>query len=271
MDKTQPLPTIASRLGTTVRTLRAHSARDGFPAPTVQCGKCGSGLLYDVEAVLAFEDAGADAKPARRHKRTKPQIVLPLAEIAEQLGVTANTLRRHTHEDGFPVPVTSCGKCSNALVYVPAEVKRFEEGAPVDPSDQLMTLQEAASELGLSYGSMRTYLGRHEDFPKPLKYSGPRPLFSLHQIRSWQDRRERTRSTVKKIAAGEALEVDGLLTRAGVAKELVLEPDSVTRYLRRDTVTSKDFPEPVRKIGAARLWDPKDIRAWDARRSAHQS
>lgn len=271
MEKTQPLATIATRLGVTTRTLRAHSAREGFPPPTVQCGKCGSGLLYNAHDVLAFEDPEDAAKPARRRKAASPRTVLPLPVIADQLGLTANTMWRHAHEDDFPIPVARCGKCANALTYDADEVARFEEGAPVDPSDQLVTLQEAAAELELSYGSMRTYLGRYEDFPKPLKYNGPRPLFSLHQIRSWQDGRQRMRTTVQKIATGEALEVDGLLTRAGVAKELGIKTDSVTRYLRRDTVTTKHFPDPVRKIGAARLWDPEQIRTWRAARPARQA
>ena len=42
MDQPQPLATIAERVGITVRTLRKHAERDGFPAPAVRCGKCGS-------------------------------------------------------------------------------------------------------------------------------------------------------------------------------------------------------------------------------------
>lgn len=268
LDQPQPLATIAERVGVTVRTLRKHTERDGFPTPVVRCGKCGSGLLYDLDAVQRWEEDGTEQlAPGTDATRT----VQPLSVLADDLGITALTLWKHSKHADFPSPVTRCGMCANAYVYDAAAVQRYEEGAPVDPSDRLVSLQEAADELELSYGSMRTYLGRHADFPKPIKYTGPRPLFSLQQIRSWQDKRQRMRSTVAEAAAGDTLEVEGLLTRAGVAAELGVKLDTVTRYQRRDTDFSKEFPESVRKIGRSRLWDPLQVRAWrDSRPSAQR-
>lgn len=268
MDQTQPLSTIAERVGITVRTLRTHSKRDRFPAPAVRCGKCGSGLLYDLGAVQRWEKAGADEKPAPPDTSTVP--AHPLSMIADDLGVTTETLWKHAKRSDFPIPMARCGMCANSLVYDAAAVRRYEEGDPVDPSDTLVTLQEAAAELELSYGSMRTYLGRHPDFPQPIKYTGPRPLFSLQQVRAWQSLRQRMRDTVAEASAGDTLEVEGLLTRAGVAAELGVQLDTVTRYQRRDTTFSKDFPESVRKIGRSRLWDPQAVRTWRESRPSAQ-
>ncbi len=267
LDQPQPLATIAERVGVTVRTLRKHAERAGFPAPAVRCGKCGSGLLYDLGAVQHWEETGDEAATADRKTRT----VQPLSVLADDLDITATTLWKHSKHADFPSPVARCGMCANSYVYDAEAVRRYEEGAPVDPSDRLVSLQEAADELELSYGSMRTYLGRHADFPKPIKYAGPRPLFSLQQIRSWQDKRQRMRSTVAEAAAGDTLEVEGLLTRAGVAAELGVKLDTVTRYQRRDTDFSKNFPESVRKIGRSRLWDRQQVRTWrDSRPSAQR-
>ncbi|MGP5306934.1 helix-turn-helix transcriptional regulator [Brachybacterium alimentarium] len=263
MDQPQPLATIADRVGITMRTLRKHAERDGFPPPAVRCGKCGSGLLYDLAAVQRWEKDGAEVPTQPGGATPTAQ---PLSVLADELDITAGTLWKHSKLPGFPRPIARCGMCANAFVYNAEAVRRYEEGAPVDPSDRLVSLQEAADELELSYGSMRTYLGRHPDFPKPVKYTGPRPLFSLQQIHSWQDKRQRMRSTVAEASSGDTLEVEGLLTRAGVAAELGVELDTVTRYQRRDTDFSKDFPESVRKIGRSRLWDPQQVRAWRSSR-----
>ncbi|MGP9695686.1 helix-turn-helix transcriptional regulator [Brachybacterium sp. AOP25-B2-12] len=262
MNTAQPLATIAQRIGITERTLRKHSTQQGFPRPTLRCGVCSTGLLYDADAVQIWEHTTPAERPRAARGPRKPALAWPLSHLAQEVGRTTETLRRHSHDPNFPAPVASCGTCRRSLVYDAAAVRRFEEGAPVDPSDRLVSLQEAADELHLSYGSMRTYLGRHEDFPKPFKHDGPRPLFSLRQIQAWQSKRQRHLTVAATASAGDALEVEGLLTRAGVAAELGIQADSVTRYMRRDTDFSKDFPESVRKIGRARLWDPEEIHAW---------
>ena len=230
-----------------------------IPCLDVDAGRVVKGVNF-----ADLRDAGDPVELAHRYDQQG-------ADELTFLDVTATTLWKHSKHADFPSPVARCGMCANSYVYDAEAVRRYEEGTPVDPSDRLVSLQEAADELELSYGSMRTYLGRHADFPKPVKYTGPRPLFSLQQIRSWQDKRQRMRSTVAEAAAGDALEVEGLLTRAGVAAELGVKLDTVTRYQRRDTDFSKDFPESVRKIGRSRLWDRQQVRAWrDSRPSAQR-
>lgn len=262
MDQPQPLAAIATRLGVTARTLHNHARKDGFPTPALTCGTCGNGLLYDVDAVTRWETDPENAPVGA----DEPAVAQPLAAIAEHLDRSLETLRKHSRRPDFPAPLARCGKCGGAAAFDEDAVRRYEEGAPVDPSDQLVTLQQAADELELSYGSLRTYLGRHPDFPRPFKRSGLSPLFSLNQIRAWQNKRMTTHRKAAVASAGEAHEVDGMLTRAGVAAELGVKIDTVTRYQRRDTDFSKDFPLPARTIGRSRLWDPEQIRSWRASR-----
>lgn len=257
MSRTQPLVDIAASVGVSAKTLAKHAKAPDFPAPRTVCGTCGTGLLFEATEVQRYESGERVPRP-----RKKPVTGFPLAAIAEQLDMSLNTLRHHSLGADFPAPLALCGTCKRALVYDLEAVRRFEDGTPVDPSETLVTLQEAAEHLGLGYASMRTYLGRHENFPKPLKHDGARPLFSLSQIQAWQDRRQRTRAVADKALSRDVDEVNGLLTRAGVARELGIEPDSVTRYARRDTDFSRDFPQPVQKLQRARLWDPEEIRAW---------
>lgn len=267
MTQPQSLITIAERLGIGSRTLSKHAQAPTFPAPRTVCGTCGSGLLYDLTEVEQYE---AGQKVPRSRK--KPATGYSLAAIAEQLEMPLLTLRHHSRATAFPAPLALCGTCNRSQVYDLKAVRRFEAGTPVEPSEKLVTLQEAAEHLGIGYASMRTYLGRHADFPKPLKRDGARPLFSLSQIQAWQSRRTRTRRAAAEAASHDVLEVNGLLTRAGVAKELGIEADSVTRYARRDTDFSRDFPLHVQSLQRSRLWDPEQIRAWrDSRpRARHQ-
>ncbi|UQN31801.1 hypothetical protein [Brachybacterium kimchii] len=192
---------------------------------------------------------------------------LPLSEIAVKLGTPARTIRKHTLMDGFPDPV---GKRGGTRLYDLEAVQAWEEqrenpSLPTseDDSVRLVSLQEAAEDLGLSYGSMRNYVGWHESFPKPVKRISNRPYFNLEEIRTWNARRQRV---LQIDADTETTEVDGLLTRTGVALELGVKPNSVTKYALRDTEFSKDFPEPARKIGRTRLWDRDEIRAWRSTR-----
>lgn len=127
--------------------------------------------------------------PTRRSPSDQPQ---PLATIAERVGVTAHTLRKHAERDGLPAPVVRCGKCANSYVYDAEAVRRYEECAPVDPSDRLVSLQEAADELELSYGSIRTYLGAHADFPESVRKIGRSRLWDREQVRAWRERRPGT-------------------------------------------------------------------------------
>ena len=108
MDQPQPLATIAERVGITVRTLRKHAERDGFPAPAVRCGKCGSGLLYDLGAVQRWEETGDGSATADGTTRT----VQPLSVLADDLDVTATTLWKHSKHADFPSPVARCGMCA---------------------------------------------------------------------------------------------------------------------------------------------------------------
>lgn len=192
---------------------------------------------------------------------------LTMSEIGARLGIDAQLLRKHSRQPGFPAAI---GKRGNARLYSLEAVQHWEtdrsdpSATSEDKDDRLVTLQEAASELGLSYGSMRTYLGRHETFPKPVRRVSGRPYFRLQEIRTWNARRGRQ---VTPPSDSEVTEIDGLLTRAGVAAELGIEPNSVTRYVVGGIDRLRPFPEPVRKIGRTRLWDREAIREWGSHRS----
>lgn len=198
---------------------------------------------------------------------------LALSEIGARLGIAPQVLRKHARLEGFP---SSTGKRGNSRLYDLAAVQHWETAHkhPVDPgaegSERLVTLQEAAAELGLSYGSMRTYLGRHESFPKPDRRIGNRPYFKLQEIRAWNAQRARR---IESPADSEATEVDGLLTRAGVASELGVKPDTITRYVAGGIDRLRPFPAPVRKMGRTRLWNRDEIREWGANKynAAHHS
>lgn len=192
---------------------------------------------------------------------------LTMSEIGASLGIDPQLLRKHSRQPGFPAPT---GKRGNARLYSLEAVQRWETDrsnpavTSEDEDDRLVTLQEAADELGLSYGSMRTYLGRHETFPKPVRRVSGRPYFRLQEIHAWNARRGRQ---VAAPTDSEVTEIDGLLTRAGVAAELGIEPNSVTRYAVGGIDRLRPFPAPARKVGRTRLWDRDEIREWGAQRS----
>lgn len=198
---------------------------------------------------------------------------LPLSEIGPHLGIAPQLLRKHARLDGFPSPT---GKRGNARLYDLEAVQRWETehknpiDTSVDDSERLVTLQEAAVELGLSYGSMRTYLGRHKTFPRPDRRIGNRPYFKLAEIRAWNAQRARR---VENPSDSEVTEVDGLLTRAGVAAELDVKPETVTRYVVGGIDRLRPFPAPVKKVGRTRLWDRDAIREWGANKhnAGHRS
>lgn len=192
---------------------------------------------------------------------------LTMKEIGARLGTDPQLLRKHSRQPGFPAPT---GKKGNARLYNLEAVQQWEEDRSnpsvpsMDEDDRLVTLKEAASELGLSYGSMRTYLGRHATFPKPARRVSGRPYFRLQEIHAWNARRGRQ---VSSPSDSEVTEIDGLLTRAGVAAELGIEPNSVTRYTVGGIDRLRPFPQPVRKIGRTRLWDREEVREWGSHRS----
>jgi len=192
---------------------------------------------------------------------------LTLSEIGARLGADPQVLRKHARQPGFPEPT---GRRGNARLYDLDAVQQWEDtrkspaGTSQGDEDRLVTLQEAAEELGISYGSIRTYLGRHESFPKPVQRISNRPYFRLGEVRAWNARRARQLPTPSDTVVTE---IDGLLTRAGVAAELGIEPKSVTRYVVGGIPQLRPFPEPARTIGRTRLWDRKAIREWGSHRS----
>lgn len=199
---------------------------------------------------------------------------LPLRTLAPRLDIPESTLRWFSRQDGFPDAVGTRGRAAlydpeAVTQWVTAHQNRAETARQeaLAQGDTLVTLQEAAADLGLSYGSMRTYLGRFETFPKPVERIGNRPYFSLSQIRRWNEKRRR--GPLEDIEAKGSIE--GLVDRNGVAELLGVTPASVTKYATRSTEFSKDFPEPARTIGRSRFWDPEAITAWrDARpRASH--
>lgn len=199
--------------------------------------------------------------------------LLPLRTLAPRLGIAETTLRAYSRQEGFPEPVDTRGRAAifdadAVTAWVSARQGRAEDARreALAHGDTLVTLQEAAEHLGLSYGSMRTYLGRFETFPKPVERIGNRPYFSLSQIQRWNTKR--LRGTAEDTDAGGV--VEGLIDRAGVAELLGVKPASVTKYATRSTEFSQDFPQPARTIGRSRFWDPQAIKDWrDSRPRTH--
>ncbi len=65
---------------------------------------------------------------------------------------------------------------------------------------------------------------------------------------------------------GRTVDLDNLVSAAEVAEILGLKHhNSVTTYLHRYA----DFPKPIvdKSNGRIRLWDRKDVQAWQRRRS----
>ena len=187
---------------------------------------------------------------------------MPLDDIAQHLRIKPDTLRAVAALPAFPSP-SSHDEHNTPRWNLEAVQQWVTEEAPIEHLDEngerLITLQESAERLNVTYGTMRTFVTRYANFPAPKKRVSGRPLFDPAEIMRWAMHRNRRTQLVNDVTTRE---IDGLLTRTGVAELLDVEPNTVTRYSARDTPTSKDFPEPVSKIGRSRLWDPDQIRAW---------
>lgn len=187
-------------------------------------------------------------------------------EVAELLGLTPRALRNRTQRPDFPQPVKKKNRVNQydkKAILTWHENDIADKTVPsTDPAtgEKLITLQEAAAMLGMTYGSLRTLITRFHDMPlTPHTTHKNRPLFTSEAVRQWDEKRLRRRTAPSDITATSA---NGLITRQKVAEILGVKPNTVTRYSARDISTTVDFPLPVDTIGRTRLWDPKEIHAW---------
>lgn len=137
--------------------------------------------------------------------------------------------------------------------------------AKVDPNKTLLTLQECAIELNVSYGTIRSYSTIYRDFPKPAVKIKSRPYFYKEDLEEWRRRKKRS-SRLFTTPQIDLVNPKDLLTRSSVADLLGITPQSVSTYAQRKIQGTEDFPKPVARKGRVSYWDKEQILKWNNQR-----